>query len=198
VAVNSDLVLAGIGGGGTSGAELAWFAPLGTAAPTDATTSLNAAFKSAGIVSEEGLSKELSNSSNDIRGYGFSAPIRKIVTEETVTFSVTFMETNTTSLSIYHRLPLTGVGALTVATGGVFSVTEGTFRSQRYSFVGDVVDGVNSIRIYAPSVEVTEKDSFTVQAGEAIQYGVTLTAYPNSSGVSVQTFYKLPSIPASA
>jgi hypothetical protein len=43
VAINTDLVLAGIGATGASGAELAWFAPVGSAAPTDATTALTAA-----------------------------------------------------------------------------------------------------------------------------------------------------------
>lgn len=302
MAINPDVVLAGIGAAGSSGAELAWFAPTGTTAPTDTATGLTAiadevqtvtisgtptggtftltyagqtttaiaynanaaavqaalvalsnigandvrvtggpgpgtafvvtfhgalgntdvalmtasaasltggtspavtpvqttpgvtGWFSGGLVTEDGLSKDLSNSSNDIKAYGLSSPVRKIVTSEEVSFKVVFLETNTTSLSIYNRLPLIGSTAIMPDTGGAFSITEGTFRSQRYAAAFEVTDGVNRQRIYAPSVEVTEKESYKVGAGEAIVYGVTMTAYPNSAGVSVETFYAIPAL----
>lgn len=300
MAINPDLVLAGIGAAGSSGAELAWFAPTGTAAPTDATTALtapvnevqtvtitgtptggtftltyagqttagiaydatagavqtalaalsnigpndvlvtggpgpgtayivtfrgtlgytdvalltasatsltggttpavtpvqttagSAGWFSAGLVTEDGVTKEISNSSNDIKAYGLSSPVRKIVTEEVVSFKVVFMETGPVSLSVYNRLPLIGSTAIAPSSTGAFSITEGTFRSQRWAGVFDATDGVNRIRQYAPSLEATEKDGFTIKAGEALLYGTTLTAYPNSSGVSVETFYYAP------
>jgi hypothetical protein len=305
VAINADLVLAGIGAGGASGAELAWFAPSGVAAPTDSTTALTAGvnetqtvtitgtptggtftlsyagqttagiawnataaavksalealttigtgnvgvtggpapgtafvvtfradlgitdvalmtasaasltggtspavgvaqttagvsgFLSAGLISEDGISKNLSNDANEIRAYGLSSAVRKIVTSETIEFQVVFLESNPVSLAVYNRLPLTGATAINPSSTGAFSITEGSFRSQRYALVIDVVDDDHLFRIYAPSVEVTEKESFAVKAGEAITYGVTLTAYPNSSGVSVETFYLLPELSAS-
>jgi hypothetical protein len=304
MAINTDLILAGISGGGASGAELAWFAPTGTTAPTDASTTLAvpvneiqtititgtptggtftltyagqttagiaynavaAAVQSAlqalstvgtggvtvaggpgpgtawtatftgilagtniaqmtasaasltggttpavdvttttpgvsgwyspGLVSEDGLTKDLSNTSKDIRAYGLSSVARKIVTSEDVTFKVVFLESNAVSLGVYNRLPLTGATAIIPDSNGAFSVTEGTFRSQRYAAVFDAVDGSNLIRTYAPSVEVTEKDSFTIKAGDAILYGTTMTAYANSSGVSVETFYLIPELAA--
>lgn len=303
MAINPDLVLAGIGAAGASGAELAWFAPVGTTAPINTGTALavpanevqtvtitgtptggtftltyvgqttapiayNATagavkaalealtsvgtgsvavtggpgpaspyvvtfkgvlaitnlpamtttgsftggttpaiavtsttpgaggFFSAGLVSEDGLTKDLSNSSNDIKAYGLSAPVRKIVTSEEVSFKIVFLETGVVSLSVYNRLPLTGPSAIAPSPTGEFSITEGRFRSQRYAAVFEVTDGVNRQRIYAPNVETTEKESFQVKAGEAILYGTTLTAYPNSSGVSVETFYSIPALAA--
>jgi hypothetical protein len=301
--INTDLVLAGIGAAGASGAELAWFAPPGTTAPTDATTALTAGvnevqtvtitgtptggtftltyggqttsgiaynatasavrtalgalssvggvanvgvtggpgpatpyvvtfkgalgnadvalmtasaasltggtspavtpsqttpgvsgFVSPGLVTEDGLSADLSNDSNDIKAYGLSSVVRKIVTDETVTFKVVFLETNTISTSIFNRLPLTGSGAIVADANGDWTTTEGTFRAQRYAVAFDMTDGSNKIRKYCPSVEVTEKDSFTIKAGEAILYGVTLTAYANSAGVSVATFHHVPAL----
>ncbi|MBT0771809.1 hypothetical protein KIH74_22905 [Kineosporia sp. J2-2] len=300
--INTDLILAGIGAAGASGAELAWFAPPGTTAPTNATTALTAGvneqqtititgsptggtftlsyagqttaaipynatasavrsalgalstiggtqnitvsggpgpatpyvvtfrgalgmadlagvtasgsftggtspaiavtqttqgapgFVSPGLVSEDGLSADLSNSSNDVKAYGLSAVARKIVTDETTTFKVVFLETNPISTSIYNRLPLTGDGAVYPDQNGDWTTTEGQFRAQRYACVFDLVDGPNRIRKYCPSAEVTEKDSFTIKAGEAILYGVTLTAYANSAGVSVATFHHVPAL----
>lgn len=302
--INTDLILAGISGGGASGAELAWFAEPGTTAPTNATSALAVAasevqtititgtpsggtftltyagqttapiaynanagavqsalqalstvgsgavtvgggpgpgtpyvatftgilaglnlaqmsasgasltggtsplvavttttpgasgFVSPGLVSEDGLSKDLSNSSNDIKAYGLSSVARKIVTDETVTFKIVFLETNPISLAVYNRLPLTGPGSIVPDANGDFSITEGTFRTQRYACAFDAVDGDNIIRSYVPSAEVTEKDSFTIKAGDAILYGTTLTAYANSAGVSVETFYHIPALGA--
>lgn len=301
--INTDLILAGIGAAGASGAELAWFAPPGTTAPTNATTALTAGvneaqtvtitgaptggtftltyagqttaaiqynasaaavraalgalssiggsqnvtvtggpgpatpwvvtfvgalgmadvagmtasgsftggttpaiavtqttqgvsgFVSPGLVSaEDGLSADLSNSSNDVKAYGLSAVARKIVTDETITFKVVFLETNPISTSIYNRLPLTGPGAVYPDENGDWTTTEGQFRAQRYACAFDLVDGPNRIRKYCPSAEVTEKDSFTIKAGEAILYGVTLTAYANSAGVAVATFNHVPAL----
>ncbi len=303
MAINSNLILAGIAGAGASGAELAWFGMPGVIAPTDATTALTAAvnevqtvtitggptggtftltyggqtttgiaynatasavrtalgaltsvggtqhvsvtggpgpstpyvvtfrgalgitdltamtgnaasltggtspavnvaettkgvsgFISPGLVSEDGLSADMSNSSNDVPAYGLSSVARKIVTDETLTFKVVFLETNPVSTAIYNRYPLTGVGAPAADANGDWMTTEGAFRAQRYSVAFDAVDGPNRIRKYCPSVEVTEKDAFAIKKGEAILYGVTLTAYANSAGVSVATFYHVPEL----
>lgn len=300
--INTDLILAGIGAAGPSGAELAWYAMPGATAPTDATTGLTAAtseqqtititggptggtftvsyggqttagiaynataaavqtalralstigstgvavtggpgpatpyvvtftgflagtnvaqmtasaasltggtspavavttttpgvagWVSPGLVTEDGASADLSNSSNDIKAYGLSAVARKVVTDETVTFKVVFLETNPISTSINNRLPLSGAGAIAPDVNGDWMTTEGAFRAQRYAMVLDLVDGPNRIRKYCPSVEVTEKDSFTIKSGDAVLYGQTFTAYANSAGVSVATFYHVPAL----
>lgn len=304
MAINVDAVLAGISAAGASGAELAWFAPVGTTAPTDTDAALTAAtnevqsvtitgtptggtftlsyggqttaaipynatsaqvqtalralstvgstgatvtggpgpgspftvtfggllaganiaqltssaasltggttpavvvatttpgaggFYSAGMVTEDGLEKALSESSNDIKAYGIFQPIRKIVTSSEITFKTTFLESNPIAMAVYDRLPLTGAGSIVPDANGAFSVTEGTARTQRYAAVFDIVDGANHVRMYIPAIEVTDRDGFKVSSGEAITRGVTLTAYPNSVGVSVETFYKIPSLAA--
>lgn len=150
-------------------------------------------FSSAGLISEDGITKAVKDTSKDVRAYGLSAPIRKIVTAEEVSFQVKFLETNKVSQSVYNRLPLAGTGTV-VPSGGAFSVTDGTFRAQRYAFVCDCIDGANHIRIYCPSVEVTDKNDQVIKAGEVIEHGVTLTAYPDASGVAATTFYLIPGL----
>ena len=188
MAINTAFVLAGVAAGGTSGAELAWFAPTGATGPTTATGALDAAFLSAGLISEDGVSRDIKEDSKDVRAYGLATPVRKIVTSTDVTMKMTFLETNKVSAAVYNRLPVSGAGAITVSTGA-FSTTEGTFRSQRYAMVIDAVDGTNRVRMYCSSVEVTDRDGLQVKAGEAITYGVTLTAYPDTNGIAVTTFH---------
>lgn len=153
-------------------------------------------FKSAGLVTEDGLEKALSESSNDIRAYGQFQPVRKIVTSSEITFTTTFLETSPVALAVYDRLPLSGVGAIAPDANGAFSIKEGTARTQRYAAVFEVVDGENHIRMYCPAVEVTDREGLSIGAGNAITRGVTLTAYPNSFGVAVETFYRIPSLAA--
>jgi len=190
MAVNRDLILAGVAAGGT-GASLAWFAPKGTTMPTTASGALDVAFRDAGWVGEDGLSKGVDENSTDIAAYGSTVPVRTLTTGSKVTFSITFLESNATTLAIYNRLPLTGTGSLTIASSGATDFTEGTQRTIEYAAVFDAVDGANRIRAVIPTLQVTDRSEYAIQAGEAITYGVTLTAYPGSDGVAVHWYYIL-------
>src|SRR5215218_5029603 len=188
MAGDNNLILAGVGGGGT-GSSLAYFAPQGTAAPTDALTALNAAYRDAGWITADGLTRAVAEDSTDISAFGSGAPVRTLVTNSRVTFALGFLESNPVSLAIYHRLPLTAITP-TPATGA-FSLTEGAARSAKYAAVFEVVDGVNHVRALCPSVEVTDRADFSVFAGTEKKYRVTLTAYPGADGVAVHWFYLL-------
>ena len=183
---NSDLVLAGVSGGVGNG--LAWFAPLGTAAPTDAKTALAAAYKDAGLITENGLSKKVSESSKDIQAFGQGAPARTLVTSSKTTFDLAFLESNLVSLAVYNRKAL---GSLTADATGAIDFTEGVHQTQKYAAVFDVIDGPNHIRMFCPSVEVTDRQDLSISAGNEISYGVTLTAYPGADGVAIHTFMVL-------
>jgi hypothetical protein len=189
MAANADLILAGISGGGTAGTALAWFGPTGTTAPTSATSSLNAAFKDAGWISEDGLTKAVAEETTDIPAFGTLVPVRKLVTKSEFSFKLTMLEHNAVSLSVYNRLPVTGSGTIVIETvGGTTDWTEGTHRTQKYAAVFDLVDGTNHLRCYCPSVEVTDRDDVAIKASSPITYGVTLTAYPGSDGVAAHWF----------
>ena len=187
---DANYILAGIAGGGASGSELAYFAPTGSTAPTNATAALDAAFLPAGYVSEDGLTKGVDEDTNTIRAYGSYAPVRTITKSSTVTFQCQFLETNKVSVAVYQRL---GLSAITV-TAGAFSVTEGPARTQRYAGVFEVIDGSRLCRVYCPLLEVTDREEFKVGAGEAVLYGVTMTAYPGTDGVAAKYFYVIPGL----
>lgn len=191
---NRDLILAGVAGGGT-GAALAQFAPKGSVMPSAATgtgSALDAAFLDGGWITEDGLTKSVDENSTDINAYGSQVPVRTLTTRSKVTFGLTFLESNLVALSLYNRLPLTGTGALSVtASTGALDFTEGAARTIEYGGVFDIVDGLNHIRAVVPVLQVTDRSEFSVKAGEAITYGVTLTAYPASDGVAIHWYYIL-------
>lgn len=186
---NRDLIIAGVKGGGATGAALANFSPLGTALPTAATgagSALNVAFRDGGWCSENGLKKAVSEANTTVKAYGAGAPVRKLVTSIETTFELEFLESGTTPIEVYQRMAL---GTLAPDTAGAFDFTEGQINTQQYSSVFDLVDGPNRIRAVVPILEVTDRKDFEFKSASVVQYGVTLTAYPGSDGVSIHWYY---------
>lgn len=150
---------------GVTGAVYA--GPLATAAPTSASSALNVSFKDLGYVSEDGVSITTDKSSTAIRGWQNAALLRQVVTEGTLTYSFTLLETKQETIEAYFGGTMTA-GKITIdpaATGG------------KKSFVIDIVDGAKSIRHYIPAGEILSVEAQQVQSGEAMGFGITITAY---------------------
>ncbi len=183
---NNANIFAGLTAAGADGMGLAWFANTGTTAPTDSTTGLNAGFKNAGMITEDGLTVKFSESQKKIKGYGSPQVQRVLTTDVETSFDLAFLETNQYSQAVFHRLAITSI---TPGVGvGNFSVTTGNYTRQLYAAVFDMVDGTNHIRAYCPSVEVTGRSDVKFSNGNEATWPVTLTAYPNSSGVAIQWY----------
>lgn len=185
-------ILAGTSAAGADGTGLMWVAVSGSTAPTDATSALAAAWKNVGMISEEGLSGKVNTSSKDIKAYGSIQIQRKIITESSLSFDITMIETNARSQELYWGLALNSISP-TVVTGA-FNFTFGTYTRQLFAVTFDIIDGTNRLRYYCPQVEVTDRKDFSVANADGIQWGVTLTAYPNSSGVTLQTYDVVPAL----
>jgi hypothetical protein len=180
-------VLAGIAGLGNP-FELAWVGDAGVALPTTATVALDAGFKSMGIVSELGADGATNVVTQEMDAYGAFSPIRTLITSEVRTFKLVGRETNLATLALKSRQKLSSVSA--DGTGHV-SITEGAARDVLYSLVIHAVDGVNVVRKVMPSVRVTAIDNEQIAKAQNLAYGLTFTAYPDSSGNSVYSYYVL-------
>lgn len=155
-------------------------APTATAAPTDAATALNVAFKDMGYISEDGITETRDRSTDDIKGWQGSATVRTVVTDSTLTYEFTMLETTIRTQSLAYGATATSSAVLVsaAATGG------------RQSFVIDVIDGANLTRIYIPQGEVTEVGDTTYASGEPVSFPVTITAYPDTTlGASAKKFF---------
>ena len=178
-------IYAGTQAAGADGTKLAWFAALGSTAPTDSTTALTAAWFDCGLITEDGFTSKAATSSKDIKAFGSTAVQRTLITDQKYTFEMAFLEVNRYSMAVYHRLPIASI----TPTGGAFSVTQGTYSRQQYAMILDTIDGANHIRYYCPNVEVTDLGDNKLSNGEAAEWAITVTAYPNSSGIAVQKFF---------
>lgn len=184
---NPDLILAGLGT-----PSLAFFAPAGQALPTDATSSLAAAFKDAGICAETGADISYQSEQVDIPGYGLAGPARTITTSEKLSVKLVFRETNPVTQAVYRRLPLTGSGSPSVTSAtGALSVTDGPVREVKYVGVLHTIDGLNIVRKVFPNLRPTTRDNEAITKAQNMAYGVMFAAEPDSAGNTQYTHYIL-------
>ena len=167
MATDSSKVRVAVSGEVLVGATTAT-APTGTSGPTTGFTGL-------GYVSEDGVTESRERSTNDIKGWQNAATVRTVVTDGSLTYSFTLLETKKETVELFYGATVTAA-----ATEGNFVVVP-TSTGGRKSFILDVVDGAELIRTYIPQGEVTEVGDRVYASGEPIGYEVTITAYPDTT-----------------
>lgn len=153
-------------------------APLGTALPTDATTALNAAFKSLGYISEDGLKNENSPESEQIKAWGGDT-VAVVQTGKPDTFSYTLIEaTNVNVLKeVYGSNNVTG----DIDTG--ITIKANATELEEHCLVVDMVlKGGVLKRIVIPNGKVSEIGEISYADADAIGYETTIQAMPDATG----------------
>jgi len=147
--------------------------PTTATAPTSSTSTLTG-FTALGFVSTDGVTFTTDKSTNQIRAWQDASLVRESITEATVTYSFMLLETTQDAIEAYFGGTLTGgkIELNPVNTGG------------RKSFVVDVIDGAKQIRHYVPSGEILSVEAQQIQNGEAVGYGMTVTAYVTDGRVA--------------
>jgi hypothetical protein len=111
---------------------------------------------------------------------------RAVITDQKHSFKVKFLESNASVLGLFYRT------TTPVGSAGLYSVTDDTTGTiQPRAFLFDILDGANKVRFYVPEGEVTAVDSPVYKTDGLVEYGVTITAYPNTSGVAVSRQFQL-------
>jgi hypothetical protein len=170
MALTANNVVVGITGAVYAGATDA-------TAPTGTDSTLTG-FDNLGYVSTDGVSFTIDKSTNQIRAWQNADLVREVVTEGTVTYAFMLMESSQEVIEAYFGGTMTSgkIQVNATATGG------------KKSFVIDVVDGDKAIRHYVPSGEILSVDAQTIVNGDALMYGITITAYA-VAGRSADVFY---------
>lgn len=154
-----------------------YVAPAGTTVPTNATSTLDPAFKGLGYVSEDGLVNGTETDTESVIAWGGQK-----VLEGQTTFSETFMvnliETNPNALAVFY-----GEDNVTVDGDNITVKANGTPLPNLVVVFELVLSGGRIKRIVVPNAQVVDRSGeVTYVDGEPISYPALFSAYPDSDG----------------
>ena len=152
-------------------------APAGSELPTDATTALDPAFKALGYCSEDGLTNTNSPESDSKKAWGGDT-VLTLQTSKEDQFKFTLIE----SLNLEVLKAVYGEENVTGDLESGITVKANNQELEESVWVIEVVmKGKVAKRITIPSAKPTELDEIKYADEDAIGYGITLTATPDST-----------------
>lgn len=155
-----------------------YVAPLGTTLPTDATTALDAAFVCLGYVSEDGLENNNELDVSEIKAWGGNIVYRSLNGLDD-TFSLSLIESENVDVlkNVY------GDDNVTVDASGNVTINIVAEDPQEKIWVFELaMRGGRAKRIVIPDGAITTREAITYNDSDAVAYGITVSAYPDSTG----------------
>lgn len=134
--------------------------------PTNATTPLGPEFDEVGYLTDAGIIESHDSQVNDLAAWQNGDVVRKVQTSHDVTFQLSLMETNPTTLEAYYGNYDNGHVKV---TGELLP---------RLPWVFDVFDGDEMHRVVIPAGQITERGDVQRVNADAMAYPVTITAFP--------------------
>lgn len=155
-----------------------WVAPRTATAPTDATTALSSDFKCLGYVSEDGLANSNELDTSEIKAWGGNIVFRSLNgMDDTFSFALIESKNAETLKAVY------GSNNVTVDGSGNTTVNVIAEDPEELIWVFEIVlRGGTAKRIVVPDGAVTAREEISYNDSDAIAYGITVSAYPDSNG----------------
>lgn len=153
---------------------------------TSAVSDLGPSSVTYGLVSEDGVGIENTTSTDTIKAWQNSAIVRTVNSDASVTFTIVLIENTQPVRELYYgSAEANGKIAWNPSkrTKGSFVID---YIDTGYGEEGEFLTG----RYHIKRGEVTEVESITLQNGEPVGYGVTITAFPDENGEAVDVYHE--------
>jgi len=160
-------------------------APVGTAAPADATTAPAVAWTDLGYATDDGVTITPGMATDDIAAWQSSVPVRRIVTGSSLEIGFTLIQSNAETLSIYFNATADG-DVLTIPTSPVPYET---------ALLVDWLDAGVAHRLYVARAQLSDRGDLTLSRGSAVGLDMTFSALPNGSSPDLATVILPPVAP---
>lgn len=163
-------------------------APLGTALPTDASSTLSGAFVDMGYVTEDGVTNTNSPDTEKVKAWGGQI-VLVVSNEKSDSFQMTFLE----SLNPNVLETVYGSGNVAVdAVSGTINVIANANEIEEYCYVIDMIMKGGALkRVVIPDGQLSDLGEVVYKDNEAVGYQVTLEGLPDSSGNNHYEYIKL-------
>lgn len=158
-------------------------APVGTAAPTDATTALNAAFKALGYLTDSGVVKSEKRNTGVVTAWGGdSIALTKKGYEVTVKLGLAEFLNSEAQELVYGEAHVTATAA-TASKGSQLTVRGTSDLSPHTALVVEIFnDGGKRLRLFFPDVVVMDIGDTAYTDDKVASLELTLQAFPNANG----------------
>lgn len=161
-----------------------WAAPEGSTLPTDASTALDAAFKSAGYISDAGVTRKISRDTTVVHAWGGDV-VAVLSKGKTETFKFKFLEFSNTDV-----LGMVFGEATGDLTNGITVKSKADISTPRAFVISTLLADDIHQRIAIPSAVITDVGDITYKDDDVIAFDVTITAIADANGNTAYEYQK--------
>ena len=165
-----------------------YYAVLGTALPTDASTALVAAYKPLGYISEDGIRPAFDVSVDKIKAFGGDV-VAALLADESRSFEITLLEVFGSEVNsfIFGASNVTIVPP-TTTIGTKTAIQDKGGKPAQCVIVFDLKHGTKRRRLVVPIADPTVSGEEPYTDGGLMAYTLTVEALKNGSGVRVYDY----------
>ena len=156
-----------------------WVAPKTATLPTDAKSALTGDYTCLGYVSEDGLENNNELTVSSVKAWGGNIVLRSL--EEMVDeFALALIESENVDVlkTVYGAANVTQAGGLTTVN------VKGSDPEEKIWVFDLALRGNIAKRIVIPTGAITSREAITYNDSDPVAYGITISAYPDSNGVT--------------
>lgn len=163
-----------------------YYAPLGTALPTDASTALAGTYTALGYVSEDGIQPNREQSVDKIKAWGGDI-VAALVTEDAKSFEFTLLEVFSKDVQefVHGVSNVTAVAATPGTKGATLTISDKAFKPEDCILVFEMNHDGKKRRVVVTNADMSITGEEPYTDGGLSAYQITADALKDSNGVRV-------------